>query len=99
MMEEVMASSIVPPCALVSNAIISDLIWEVDDDLEFQPRAFAQVFQALSAAVNAVAVACRDAGPVDQVIAVQRTRAMVAGPTCEKAFGLFVEHMLSASAA
>lgn len=93
-----MNSSIVPSCAVVSSVIIADLIGSVDEDLEFRPRAFSRVSQALGAAVNAVAVACRDNGPVDQVIAVQRTRAMAAGPTCERAFGLFVENLLSASA-
>lgn len=90
-----MASSIVQSCAVVSDVIIADLICLVDEDLEFRPRAFSRVSQALSAAVNAVAVACRDNGSVDQVIAVQRARAMAAGPTCEKAFGLFVENVMS----
>lgn len=92
-----MAAHIVPSQEVVSNAIIEDLIGEVDEDLEFRPRAFSRVFQALSVTVNAVAVACRDAGPVDQVIAVQRARATAAGPTCERAFGLFVQNLLSAA--
>ena len=94
-----MNSSIVPSCVVVSSVIIADLIGSVDEDLEFRPCAFSRVAQVLSAAVNAVAVACRDNGPVDQVIAAQRTHTMAAGPTCEKAFGLFVENVLSASTA
>ncbi|WP_141833098.1 hypothetical protein [Herbaspirillum sp. SJZ107] len=80
------------------NEIIEDIIGEIDADLEFQPRAFPPVFCAFKAAVNAVAVACRDAGPVDEVIAAQRTYDMSVGSTCEKAFGLFAENMLLAIA-
>ena len=94
-----MNSSIVPSYAVVSSVIIADLIGSVDEDLEFRPQAYSRVSHALGAAVNAVALACRDTGPVDQVIAAQRTHTMAAGPTCEKAFGLFVENALSASTA
>ena len=84
---------------VVSNEIIEDIIGEIDADLEFRPGAFSPVFRALKTAVNAVAEACRDAGSVDEVIATQRAQVAAAGPTCERAFGLFVENMLSASAA
>lgn len=93
-----MAVHSVSSCEVVSNEIIEDIIGEIDADLEFQPRAFPPVFRALKAAVNAVAAACRDAGPVAEVIAAQRTNVVAAGSTCEKAFSLFVDNMLSASA-
>lgn len=93
-----MAVHSVSSCGVVSNEIIEDIIGEIDADLEFHPCAFSTVFRALKAAVDSVAAACRDSGPVDEVIAAQRTHVMAAGSTCEKAFGLFVENMLSAAA-
>ncbi len=83
--------------SLVPQLLVEDVIGQIDEDLQFRPRAFARVRRALSAAVNEVAVACRDAGPVDQVIAVQRARVIAAGPTCEKAYRLFIDNMLAAA--
>lgn len=82
---------------IVEDMVVWDIITDVDADLEFRPRAFSRVFNALLPAVNAVAIAYRDPSTLEQVISDQRAKATMAGVKCEIAFDRFVENMRSAA--
>lgn len=88
-----MAFSILAPSGPVSKAIIEDLIFQIDADLELHPHAFSRVLTVLRSTVNEVASACQNPSMLEHVIAQQRYRASAGGATCKKAFDLFIENM------